>query len=49
MEVIIAFVVSLAGAMTCSLDFCTLFTFTSIATTIYKSWLTYAYDKAAKR
>lgn len=49
MEVIIAFVVSLAGTMTCSLDFCTLFTFTSIATAICKSWITYAYDKTATR
>lgn|GEM_PF-4677527 len=49
MEVIIAFVVSLAGSWLYSLDFCTLFTFTSIATSVCKSWVTYAYDKATKR
>lgn len=45
MDVIIAFGVSIAGSLLTGTDFCTLFTFTSIATALLK----YAYDKTANR
>lgn len=49
MDVVIAFGVSIAGAWICNLDFCDLFTFVNIATTLYKSFITYANDKTARR
>lgn len=45
MDVIIAFGVSSVGSLVTKTDFCTLFTFTSIATALLK----YAYDKTANR
>lgn len=45
MEAIIAFGVSIVGAALCDLDFCTLYTFVSIATALLK----YANDKTARR
>lgn len=45
MDVIISFSVSVAGSILCDLDFCTLYTFVSIATAMMK----YANDKTAKR
>lgn len=49
MDVVIAFVVSSAGAYFYGLDFCTIYTFVSIATALYKSWTNYANDKTARR
>ena len=45
MDAIIALVVSFLGYMCCDIDFCTLFTFVSIALSIYD----YINDKTAKR
>lgn len=45
MDVAIAFGVSAVGSLLTKADFCTLFTFTSIATALLK----YAYDKTANR
>ena len=45
MDVIIALIVAVVGSLLTNLDFCTLFTFTSIATALHK----YANDKTTKR
>lgn len=45
MDVIIALCVSIAGSMLTDVDFCTLYTFVSIATSLLK----YANDKTANR
>lgn len=49
MDAIIALVVSVLGYQFYGFDFCTLFTFISVANTLYKSWINYINDKTAKR
>lgn len=39
MEAIIGIVISLTGYLCYGIDFCTLFTFVSVAITLYRSWL----------
>ncbi len=49
MSVIIALVISAFGCKFCNVDFCTLFTFISVANTLCESWINYTNDEAAKR
>lgn len=49
MDVVIAFVISIFGAMYCDTDFFCLYTIVSIATALTKNWFTYINDKTAKR
>lgn len=49
MDAIIALAVSIIGFLCCGIDFCTLFTFVSVAISLYKKWINYANDKTAKR
>lgn len=49
MDAIIALAISAIGCKFCSIDFCTLFTFVSVAISLYKNWIDYTNDKATRR
>ncbi len=49
MSAIIALVISAFGCKFYNIDFCTLFTFISVANTLYESWKNYTNDEATKR
>ncbi len=49
MDAIIALVISAIGYEFYNMDFCTLFTFVSVANTLYKNWINYTNDKATRR
>lgn len=49
MDAIIALAISIIGFLCCDIDFCTLFTFVSVAISLYKKWIDYTNDKAARR
>ena len=49
MDAIIVLAISALGYAFCGIDFCTLYTFVSTALTLYKNWLDYSNDKAARR
>lgn len=49
MDVIIALVISVIGCSCCNFDWGTLYTFVSIAISLYEIWIDYANDKTAKR
>lgn len=49
MEAVIGLVISILGYESCGIDFCTLFTFVSVAIDIYKVLDSYTNDKATRR
>lgn len=49
MDVIIALAISILGAFFYAMDFCTMFTFVSIALALYKSWIKHTNDKTTRR
>lgn len=49
MDTIIALAILIIGLLCYGIDFCTLFTFVSVAISLYENWIDYANDKAAKR
>lgn len=49
MEAIIGLVISILGYVCYGIDFCTLFTFVSVAIDIYKILADYTNDKATRR
>ncbi|MBD5515346.1 MAG: hypothetical protein HDR06_12105 [Lachnospiraceae bacterium] len=49
MEAIIGLVISMIGYACYGIDFSTLYTFVSVAITLYKSWIVCFNDKATRR
>lgn len=49
MDAIIGVIISTLGSYFSDIDFCTLYTFISIALSIYRSWKDHTDDKTTKR
>lgn len=49
MQAIIGLTISALGYIFSGIDFCTLYAFVSVALDLYKGWIDYSNDKAARR